>query len=111
MFQVALLDTSTSSVLFVTDSLSGSSSPVNSLAVKLFSDSSELINNQEDTESKTMGDHLRLEVFAMTKDAHLVVIDGNTGGIISSQSIKSEKEVISPSMYILGKYLLQLGRG
>ncbi|KAJ6772604.1 LETHAL 2 GIANT LARVAE PROTEIN [Salix koriyanagi] len=99
--QVALLDTSTSSVLFVTDSLSGSSSPVNSLAVKLFSDSSELINNQEDTESKTTGDHLRLEVFAMTKDAHLVVIDGNTGGIISSQSIKSEKEVISPSMYIL----------
>ncbi|KAJ6357548.1 hypothetical protein OIU78_005405 [Salix suchowensis] len=64
--QVALLDTSTSSVLFVTDSLSGSSSPVNSLAVKLFSDS-----------------------------------NGNTGGIISSQSIKSEKEVISPSMFIL----------
>ncbi|KAF9674595.1 hypothetical protein SADUNF_Sadunf10G0143400 [Salix dunnii] len=99
--QVALLDTSTSSVLFVTDSLSGSSSPVNSLAVKLFSDSSELINNQEDTESKTMEDHLRLEIFAMTKDAHIVLIDGNTGGIISSQSIKSEKEVISPSMYIL----------
>ncbi|KAH8496874.1 hypothetical protein H0E87_019565 [Populus deltoides] len=98
---VALLDTSTSSVLFLTDSLSGSNSPITSLAVRLFSDSSDLINNQEDTESKTMEDHVRLEVFVMTKDAHTVVIDGNTGGILCSQSIKSEKELTSPSLYII----------
>ncbi|XP_011035923.1 PREDICTED: uncharacterized protein LOC105133574 isoform X2 [Populus euphratica] len=100
--QVALLDTSTSSVLFLTDSLSGSNSPVTSLTVKLFSESSDLINNREDTESKTMEDHVRLEVFVMTKDAHTVVIDGNTGGILCSQSIKSEKELTSPSLYIIG---------
>lgn len=103
MLQVALLDTSTSSVLFLTDSLSGSNSPITSLAVRLFSDSSDLINNREDTESKTMEDHVRLEVFVMTKDAHTVVIDGNTGGILCSQSIKSEKELTSPSLYIIGK--------
>jgi syntaxin-binding protein 5 len=51
-----------------------------------------------------MEDHVRLEVFVMTKDAHTVVIDGNTGGILCSQSIKSEKELTSPSLYIIGKY-------
>ncbi|CAK7325876.1 unnamed protein product [Dovyalis caffra] len=101
--RVAMLDTSTSSVLFLTDSLSGSSSPVNSLAVKLFSDSSDLVNNPEDTESKSMEDHAWSEVFAMTKDAHIVVIDGNAGGILCSQSVKSEKKLVSPSMYIIGK--------
>ncbi|KAB5544374.1 hypothetical protein DKX38_012486 [Salix brachista] len=75
--RVAMLDTSTSTVLFLTDSLSGSSLPLKSLAV--FSNSFDLINNSEDTESTIVEDHVRLKVFAMTKDACIVVIDGNTG--------------------------------
>jgi syntaxin-binding protein 5 len=108
MFQVAMLDTSTSSVLFLTDSLSGSSLPVKSLAV--FSNCIDLINNSEDTGSTIVEDHVSLKVFAMTKDACIVVMDGNNGGILCSQSIKSATELISPSIYIIGKYFFQLGR-
>ncbi|KAF9676942.1 hypothetical protein SADUNF_Sadunf08G0055700 [Salix dunnii] len=75
--RVAMLDASNSSVLFLTDSLSGSSLPLKSLAV--FSNSIDLINNSEDTESTIVEDHVRLKVFAMTRDACIVVMDGNTG--------------------------------
>ncbi|KAG5239961.1 syntaxin-binding protein [Salix suchowensis] len=97
--RVAMLDTSTSTVLFLTDSLSGSSLPLKSLTV--FSNSFDLINNSEDTESTILEDHVRLKVFAMTKDACIVVIDGNTGSILCSQSIKSATELTSPSIYII----------
>ncbi|KAJ6317798.1 hypothetical protein OIU76_013357 [Salix suchowensis] len=109
--RVAMLDTSTSTVLFLTDSLSGSSLPLKSLAV--FSNSFDLINNSEDTESTILEDHVRLKVFAMTKDACIVVIDGNTGSILCSQSIKSATELTSPSIYIIegGSYISEMSSG
>ena len=103
-----MLDASNSSVLFLTDSLSGSSLPLKSLAV--FSNSIDLINNSEDTESTIVEDHVRLKVFAMTKDACIVVIDGNTGSILCSQSLKSATELTSPSIYIIGKYFFSTGQ-
>lgn len=99
-----MLDISKSSVLFLTDSLSNSSLPVNSLAVKSFSDNISLISNPEDTESERMEDNIRLLVFVMTKDAHIVVIDGNIGSIICSQLIQPVKESTVISTYITGKY-------
>ncbi|KAJ6429271.1 hypothetical protein OIU84_020824 [Salix udensis] len=109
--RVAMIDTSTSTVLFLTDSLSGSSLPLKSLAV--FSNSFDLINNSEDTESTIVEDHVRLKVFAMTKDACIVVIDGNTGSILCSQSIKSATELTSPSIYIIegGSYISEMSCG
>ncbi|XP_061986682.1 uncharacterized protein LOC133705464 isoform X4 [Populus nigra] len=109
--RVAMLDTSTSSVLFLTDSLSGSSLPVKSLAV--FSNCIDLINNSEDTGSTIVEDHVSLKVFAMTKDACIVVMDGNNGDILCSQSIKSATELMSPSIYIIegGSYISEMSSG
>ncbi|KAL9402353.1 hypothetical protein Peur_006202 [Populus x canadensis] len=109
--RVAMLDTSTSSVLFLTDSLSGSSLPVKSLAV--FSNCIDLINNSEDTGSTIVEDHASLKVFAMTKDACIFVMDGNNGDILCSQSIKSAKELMSPSIYIIegGSYISEMSSG
>ncbi|KAL9365202.1 hypothetical protein Peur_043075 [Populus x canadensis] len=109
--RVAMLDTSTSSVLFLTDSLSGSNLPVKSLAV--FSNCIDLTNNSEDTGSTIVEDHVSLKVFAMTKDACIVVMDGNNGGILCSQSIKSATELMSPSIYIIedGSYISEMSSG
>ncbi|XP_073267237.1 uncharacterized protein [Populus alba] len=109
--RVAMLDTSTSSVLFLTDSLSSSSLPVKSLAV--FSNCIDLINNSEDTGSTIVEDHVSLKVFAMTKDACIVVMNGNNGGILCSQSIKSATELMSPSIYIIdgGSYISEMSSG
>lgn len=105
VFQVAVLDISTSSLLFVTDSLSNSSSPVIYLAVKSFSVTESLTKSTEDSDINTSNDSVRELVFFMTKDAYIVVCDSITGFILASQSIHP-KESNAISMYILGKYFL-----
>ncbi|KAK0586613.1 hypothetical protein LWI29_009696 [Acer saccharum] len=51
--RVAMLDISTLSVLFLTDSISYSSSPVRSLAVKSFSDTNSIANSTKDPNINT----------------------------------------------------------
>ncbi|KAK3229058.1 hypothetical protein Dsin_000939 [Dipteronia sinensis] len=101
--RVAMLDISTLSVLFLTDSISDSSSPVRSLAVKSFSDTNSIANSTKDSNINTSTDSTKSVVFFMTKDGHIVVCDSTTGFILASQSIHSKESSVI-SMYILGKY-------
>lgn len=104
IFQVAMLDISALSVLFLTDSVSNSRSPVKSLAVKSMSDTISSKSNPEHIESKSNADYVKWELFATTKDAHFAIIDGNTGSLVCSQSLQPEKELSIISTHTLGKY-------
>ncbi|KAK1570619.1 hypothetical protein Q3G72_004612 [Acer saccharum] len=99
--RVAMLDISTLSVLFLTDGISDSSSPVRSLAVKSFSDTNSIANSTKDSNINTSTDSTKSVVFFMTKDGHIVVCDSTTGFILASQPIHSKESSII-SMYILG---------
>ncbi|XP_048231626.1 uncharacterized protein LOC8265361 isoform X2 [Ricinus communis] len=99
--KVAMLDIITFSVLYLTNSVSNSESPVKSLAVKSFSDTLSSISNPEFIESKIKSDPGKSELIIVTKDAHVVVVDDNSGSIISSQSVLSEKESNVISMHII----------
>lgn len=101
-FQVAVLDISSSSVLFLTDSVSDSSSPVISLGVKSFPNTNNSINSLKDSNLDTSENPTRNVVFFMTKDGHIVVCDSTTGKILASQSLHL-KESSAISMYILGE--------
>ncbi|KAK3229090.1 hypothetical protein Dsin_001038 [Dipteronia sinensis] len=95
-----MLDISTLSVLFLTDSISDSSSPVRSLAVKSYSDTNSIANSTKDSNINTSTDSTKSVVFFMTKHGHIVVCDSTTGFILASHSIHSkESSAISP--YIL----------
>ncbi|XP_031264245.1 uncharacterized protein LOC116122548 isoform X2 [Pistacia vera] len=98
--RVAVLDISSSSVLFLTDSVSDSSSPVISLVVKSFPNPNNTINTPKDSNLNTLENPIRNVVFFMTKDAHIVVCDSTTGNILASQSLHP-KESSAISMYIL----------
>ncbi|PPE02248.1 hypothetical protein GOBAR_DD00707 [Gossypium barbadense] len=104
--RVAMLDVGTSSVLFITDSLSRSNCSVSSLAMISFTDTNTLINNSKDSTSTNLNDGEKGLVFIMTRDAYLAVLDGRTGHMVSSQSIPQKKESSAISMYILGKSFL-----
>ncbi|TYI86626.1 hypothetical protein E1A91_D04G078000v1 [Gossypium mustelinum] len=99
--RVAMLDVGTSSVLFITDSLSRSNCSVSSLAMISFTDTNTLINNSKDSTSTNLNDGEKGLVFIMTRDAYLAVLDGRTGHMVSSQSIPQKKESSAISMYIL----------
>ncbi|KAJ4841217.1 hypothetical protein Tsubulata_029998 [Turnera subulata] len=93
--KVAMLDLNASSVLFITDSLSDTSSPISSLAVRSFSDIVSLSNSSDDAEAKKMEEFVKCEVFVLTSDA-LVVIDGNIGSVSPDSSVNAEgNDVIS----------------
>lgn len=99
--RVALLHTSTLSVLFITDYVSDTSSPVVSLAMKTFSDTNGLINRPEDSESKTLEDLGNRPLFVMTRNARITAINSQTGKIVTSQSMYPEKDSTAISMYII----------
>ncbi|TXG50110.1 hypothetical protein EZV62_025985 [Acer yangbiense] len=90
--RVAMLDISTLSVLFLMDSISDSSSPVRSLAVKSFSDTNSIANSTKDSNINTSTDSTKSVVFFMTKDGHIVVYGGN---LFSEMSIEKHS-LISP---------------
>lgn len=106
LFQVAMLDVGTSSVLFITDSLSRSNCSVSSLAMISFTDTNTLINNSKDSTSTSLNDGEKGLAIIMTRDAYLAVLDGRTGHMVSFQSIPQKKESSAISMYILGKSFL-----
>ncbi|OAY38396.1 uncharacterized protein LOC110624780 isoform X2 [Manihot esculenta] len=99
--KVAMLDISALSVLFLTDSVSNSRSPVKSLAVTSMSDTISSKSNPEHIESKSNADYVKWELFATTKDAHFAIIDGNTGSLVCSQSLQPEKELSIISTHTL----------
>ncbi|GLT31484.1 hypothetical protein SLA2020_062170 [Shorea laevis] len=99
--RVAVLDTSTLSVLFQTECLSDSSSPLSSLAVQSFSDTMNIENCSKDSVPKGLDDHDKWVIFIMTKDAHFSIFDGISGNVIKSHSRISQMESSAVSMYIV----------
>ncbi|CAI0415766.1 unnamed protein product [Linum tenue] len=102
--RVALLDINTYSILFLTDSMSNSCSPIKLLDMRPSTETTSVIKDVGQSESKCMGNNANQEVFVVTKDGQFVLLDGNTGNIVFSQSLKAEEESTVISMHIIGKY-------
>ncbi|CAI0443724.1 unnamed protein product [Linum tenue] len=99
--RVALLDINTYSILFLTDSMSNSCSPIKSLDMRPSTETISVIKDLGQSETKCMDSSADQEVFVVTKDGQFVLLDGNTGKIIISQSLKAEDESIVVSMHII----------
>ncbi|KAL0359167.1 UNVERIFIED_CONTAM: hypothetical protein Sangu_0766100 [Sesamum angustifolium] len=97
--KVAVLDTSSPSVLFVTDSVSSLMSPVISVAVKTSPDTCE--NSVSNSDDGTGSESATEIVFFLTRDAHLVSMDSTTGNMISSLPVRPKEKSIAISMYLL----------
>lgn len=101
LLQVAVLDVDSPSVLFLTDCVSSSRSPITSLSVKTFPGIHQNILNPECGTSCEVAEELAL---ALTRDGHIILMDSNTGKVINSQPVHPEKVTTSVSLHILGKY-------
>ncbi|KAH6769097.1 hypothetical protein C2S51_014433 [Perilla frutescens var. frutescens] len=96
--QVAVLDTSSASVLFITDCVSSSRSPVMSLSVRMCPTHHNPVENSGNgTESASATE----VVFVLTRDAQMVMMDCSTGNMISSQPTHPKEKSIAISMYLL----------
>ncbi|KAL5720947.1 hypothetical protein ACHQM5_013568 [Ranunculus cassubicifolius] len=99
--RVAMLDVSSLSVLFLTDHLSGSNSPVISLTEMASLDIYNIINGQQDHQSIKPEEPIDV-LCVLTKDSHVVMVDGVTGNMIWSRPVDEKKASIANSIYILG---------
>ncbi|XP_058748212.1 uncharacterized protein LOC131621026 isoform X2 [Vicia villosa] len=97
--QVAMLDTITSSILFLTSAESDTSSAVVSLKV-IFSDISSL-NIPQESVSDIPDNSGKGLVFVMTRDAHFLVIDTETGNMVCNRSIYPKVKSNAISMHII----------
>ncbi|KAL6581229.1 hypothetical protein OROMI_007152 [Orobanche minor] len=97
--QVAVLDTSSPSVLFLTDYMSSSRSPVISLVVQSSPDTHE--NSVKNPENQTESDSAKEIVIVLTRDAHMSLVDNSTGGTICSLPRHPKEKSIAISMYLL----------
>lgn len=97
-----MLDTSSLSVLSVTDSICSSKSSIISLAVQSFP------NFYQESDNSSAGetgiDSVEEAVFVLTRDAHMVLMDSTTGTLISSQPIHPKENSVAVSLNFLGKY-------
>ncbi|KAL6980725.1 hypothetical protein U1Q18_022362 [Sarracenia purpurea var. burkii] len=103
--RVAMLDTSSLSVLFFTDCLSSSSSPVISIAVQTFPNSH---SNLDHSENNRSNEPTKEPIFILTRDAHIVVMDSTTGKMFISP-LMHPTESTAISIYILEGNLLSEG--
>ncbi|XP_030540367.1 uncharacterized protein LOC115748104 isoform X2 [Rhodamnia argentea] len=99
--QVAVFDTSTMSVLFVTDRASDSSSPVISLVVSTFAECSELVNGLSESEGRDLRNPEEPPLFILTRNAHLAILDSSNGDIIGSQWFHSGNNHTAISLHII----------
>lgn len=97
-----MLDVSTSSVLFLTNTEYKTSSAVVSLNAK-FSDICSL-NIAQESVSDISDDPRKGPVFIMTRDANLVVMDTETGNVVCNRTMNPKVKSNAISMHIIGKY-------
>ncbi|KAJ8552924.1 hypothetical protein K7X08_020317 [Anisodus acutangulus] len=97
--QVAMLAVCSSSVLFITDCLSRSSSGITSVAVKTLGDARE--DTVEHCEEETTNAYVIEVISVLTRDAEVVLLDGSTGKKISSQAKHPKEMSTAISLYIL----------
>ncbi|XP_008465213.2 uncharacterized protein LOC103502872 isoform X1 [Cucumis melo] len=104
--QVAVIDANTLSLLYLTNDVSNSRSPVISLAIKVFPETNHLEVSSEESTPKTAHPPIKGMLLVMTKKSDLAVLDSSNGELISFQSTNA-KELTSISMYLIdGDYLL-----
>ncbi|XP_042036243.1 uncharacterized protein LOC121782456 isoform X1 [Salvia splendens] len=96
--QIAVLDTGSASVVFVTDCISNSKSPITSLSVRTCPTRH---NPADKSDNETESASAPEVVFALTKDAQMVLMDCSTGNMISSQPTHPKEKSIAISMHIL----------
>ncbi|XP_024011524.1 uncharacterized protein LOC18018372 isoform X2 [Eutrema salsugineum] len=82
--RVAMLDTGAPSVMFITNSLSDSGSPIKLLCVKSSSAPTGSISGPTDQNSINSEARDESILCAMTQDGQTILFDGNTGKILSS---------------------------
>ncbi|KAF8009710.1 hypothetical protein BT93_J0638 [Corymbia citriodora subsp. variegata] len=99
--QVAVFDTSTMSVLYVTDMASDSSSPVISLVVSSFAECSKLANGLSESECGGLRNPEEPSIFILTKNAHVAILDSSNGDIIGSQSFHPGNNHTAISLHII----------
>ncbi|XP_052172342.1 uncharacterized protein LOC127788266 isoform X2 [Diospyros lotus] len=98
--RVAVLDLSSFSVLFLTDNLSGPSSPVISLIWKAFIDGNDP-RSPKKSGPKIAEKPVEELIFLLTRDAKIYVINGGTGALMSSRPMHLKKESTAISMYVI----------
>lgn len=102
LFQVAVLDTSSLSVLFLKDGVS--SSPIISITWKELKHMDSVVKSLKHSETKIAVCPAQEVMFVLTKDAKINMIDGGTGHLISTRPWYLKKESVAISMYVIGKY-------
>lgn len=96
--QVAVLDTSSASVLYVTDCVSSSRSPVISLSVRTCPTRPNLDEKSENGTESAFSSEV---VFVLTRDAQMVLMDCSTGNMIGSQPTHPKEKSVALNMYLL----------
>lgn len=108
--QVAMLDTSSLSILFFIEDVSFSSSPVISMTWKEITNPQGLLKSSKLSETKAPVHPAEEVMFILTKDTNIHLICGNTGNMIIPRPWHSKKDSIAISMYVIGKYRFHLGK-
>ncbi|KAK9159096.1 hypothetical protein Scep_005670 [Stephania cephalantha] len=101
--QVAVLDINSLSLLFLTNCLPASSSPVVSIVVKAFPDMSSLLNSPKNSGLLKLNDHGDEAIFILTRDSHVVIVDGTTGKVATPRPMHPKEESTGIGIYVLGK--------
>lgn len=99
--RVVVLDTSSLAVLFSTESVSSSCSPVISVNWVECINTSSLVKSPKHSDSNMPINPTEQVMFFLTKDATLYMIDGGTGSMISSHPWHPKKKSVAISMYVI----------
>ncbi|XAR68805.1 hypothetical protein NMG60_11000176 [Bertholletia excelsa] len=99
--RVAVLDMRSLSVLYLTDSVSGSSSTVVQLVWKSFLDSYGHVKSPKNTGSNIPKNSTQDLIFILTKDAKVYVKDADTGTLINSRPMHLKNQSRAISMYVI----------
>lgn len=102
--QVAVLDLNLSSILYITDCVSSSSSPIISVSWIEFKNTHGLVKGLKHSETEVAVKPEDEIIFILTKDAKFFFIDGGNGKMIHPHPWHLKKEETALSMYIIGKY-------
>ncbi|KAH9614630.1 hypothetical protein KSS87_008334, partial [Heliosperma pusillum] len=100
---VAVLDMQSLSVLFLTNSVASSTSPIISAILKTCSDVYESSEGSKHMGSKNTEQLSTELIFTVTQDSKVNVLDSRTGSIIGTRPLHLKKEHKAISIYVLGK--------
>lgn len=104
--QVAVLDMSSMSIIFFSDSMSSSSSPIISMSWTDSIHNHSHVRNSDHSERNDSAIAAEDVFCVLLKNAKLIFIEGGTGKIINSRPWHSKEDAVAISMYILGKHII-----